>query len=165
MDLFRSLTGDVIAKSLDGHLARQKAIVSNISNAETPNYRYRGVNFQGDLRQAIASAKGAGSSFENVASNQTPLAMYGTDPLHFNYKPNDSLQQHLAQNAYDGAEKITGASITPTQNVTFKYRNDGNGVDLEREMVALTKNSSMFQALIAFQSRQNQQIKGVIAEQ
>jgi flagellar basal body rod protein FlgB len=38
-------------------------------------------------------------------------------------------------------------------------------VDLEREMVALTKNSSMFQALIAFQSRQNQQIKGVIAEQ
>jgi flagellar basal-body rod protein FlgB len=44
-------------------------------------------------------------------------------------------------------------------------RNDGNGVDLEREMVALTKNASMFQALITFQSRQNQQIKGVLAEQ
>jgi flagellar basal-body rod protein FlgB len=165
MDLFRSLTGDVIAKSLDGHMARQKAIVSNISNAETPNYRHRDVSFQGDLRQAIASAKGEGSSLENIASNQTPLAMQGTDPLHFNFQANDSLQQYLAQNAYEGAEKIAKTGITSTQNENFKYRNDGNGVDLEREMVALTKNASKFQALISFQSRANQQLKGVIAEQ
>ena len=165
MDLFRSLTGDVIAKSLDGHLARQKAIVSNISNADTPNFRHREVDFQSDLRHAIASAKASNAVFEPSASNQTPLAMQGSDPLHFNYNAHDSLQQHLAQNAYHGAEKIAAAGITPTQNETFKYRNDGNGVDLEREMVALTKNASMFQALIAFQSRQNQQIKGVLAEQ
>ena len=165
MDLFRSLTGDVIAKSLDGHFSRQKAIVSNVSNAETPNYRHRDVDFQGDLRQAIASAKQGGNSLGTIANNQEPLLLQGIDPLHFNYKGNDSLQQHLAQNAYNGAEIIAGTNIKSTRNEEFNYRNDGNGVDLEREMVAMTKNTSMFQALIAFQSRQNQQIKGVISEQ
>jgi len=146
-------------------MARQKAIVSNISNAETPNYRHRDVSFQGDLRHAIELAKRGESSIGEIASNQTPLAMQGTDPLHFNYQANDSLQQYLAQNAYEGAEKIARTGISSTQNEGFKYRNDGNGVDLEREMVAMTKNASKFQALIAFQSRLNQQLKGVISEQ
>jgi flagellar basal-body rod protein FlgB len=167
MDLFRSLTGDVIAKSLDGHYARQKAIVSNISNAETPNYQRRDVDFQSNLRDAIKMSKaGEAPSTEGSTPNfNEPLSMQGTNPLHFNYQAPDALQQRIGQGAYQGTSSVKESKINDSTNESYRYRNDGNGVDLEREMVAMTKNTSRFQALITFQSRLNQQLKGVLSEQ
>ncbi len=165
MEILRTLTSDVLAKSLDGHYARQKAIVSNIANAETPNYHHRTVDFQDDLRRAVDKAQNPGGLEESTASNRQPLGLQATHPLHFNFRESSVLQQRLGQSAYEGADAVTSSPITPRINTNFKYRNDGNGVDLEREMVAMTKNTSKFQSLIAFQSRINQQLKGVIQEQ
>ncbi len=166
MEILRTLTSDVLAKSLDGHYARQKAIVSNIANAETSNYHHREVDFQDDLRRAVHKAQHADGAGEFTASNQESLALQATHPLHFNFRESSVLlQQRLGQSAYEGAGEVASSPITPKINTSFKYRNDGNGVDLEREMVAMTKNTSKFQSLIAFQSRINQQLKGVIQEQ
>lgn len=36
--------------------ARQKVVVSNIANADTPGYRTKDIDFQGELRSAIAQS-------------------------------------------------------------------------------------------------------------
>jgi|GEM_PF-498606 len=164
MDILRSMTGDVIAKSLDGHYARQEAIVSNVSNASTPNYRHRSVAFSSDLASALARAR-SGSHGSPSADNDTPLKMTGTQAGHFNFSPESSrLRAELSNDAYNGAEGIGDVGINSTSSEGFSYRNDGNDVDLEREMVQLAKNASKFKSLITFQSRINQQLKGVIRD-
>jgi flagellar basal-body rod protein FlgB len=165
MDILHSLTGDVISKSLDGHYARQKAIVSNISNAETPGYKARNVDFQTDLKNALERAKHPEDGTPQ-ARNDRKLSLNATLPGHFGVQggagSGASSNMMGAGGGSDGASSIQGVEITSTSEEVYKYRNDGNGVDLEREMVALSKNSGQFKALITFQSRTNQQLKNVI---
>lgn len=168
MDVLRSLTGDVIAKGLDGHYARQKAIVSNIANAETPGYKARSVNFQNDLKEALERAKHPETGTP-TARNDRKLALKATQPGHFGFKGGNNEGASIISGEGHGRmmppgdpTSVQGVDITTSTEEVYNYRNDGNGVDLEREMVALSKNSSQFKALITFQSRSNQQLRNVI---
>lgn len=44
---------DVLSKSLDLHLLRHSLISDNIANAETPHFKARRVDFEGQLQKAI----------------------------------------------------------------------------------------------------------------
>jgi flagellar basal-body rod protein FlgB len=162
MNLLRSMTSDVISKSLDGHYARQKAIVSNIANAETPGYNYRNVTFQDDLRRALEQARsGQTNVLQHMPLGETvrPLALQSYQPAHYGFP---LVPSQRAVEAYTGEAALQQASVHDVTESDYHYRNDGNGVDLEREMVALSKNGGEFKSLITFQSRLNQQLKGVI---
>lgn len=47
-------TMDALRMAVDGLAVRQKAITTNISNVETPNYLARTVSFEDSLRAAVA---------------------------------------------------------------------------------------------------------------
>jgi flagellar basal-body rod protein FlgB len=48
-------TVDVLARSLDMYLLRHSLISENIANAETPFYKARRVDFEGELQKAVDS--------------------------------------------------------------------------------------------------------------
>lgn len=82
-----------LAKTLDLTFRRNQAIVSNISNAETPQYRAVEVNFAHELEKAF---------------NNRDASLKQTNPLHL-----DTLQQgqaHLVPD-YSGATKPDGNNV------------------------------------------------------
>ena len=145
MDLTTSPTQQVLAQAMAGHYARHQAIASNIANAETPNYQRREVLFKDALKQAVHQQHQGGN---NNASNDEPLALAATQPLHFGFEAENALN-NLAPETQQGSG--------------FVYRNDANGVDLEQEMVNLSRNVGKFKSLVTLQSRLNQQTKQLLS--
>ncbi|MDX2084809.1 MAG: hypothetical protein SFZ03_05410 [Candidatus Melainabacteria bacterium] len=165
MDLITTFSSGVVQKALDGLAKRHTAIASNLANAETPNFHHRDVRFEGQLQQAIlshqkqqlantASTPSSVSGWHSatasmpLADNDMPLAMNTTQPEHFN--PNPSIHD---------LSDVQPEMVTETD---FKSRNDGNGVDVETEMVSLARNTQRYLALTNLQGRMSRTLRGVI---
>jgi flagellar basal-body rod protein FlgB len=157
MDFINSVTNDVLAVAMDGYLARQRTIASNIANSETPNYKHRDVDFQTALQNRLASVRSGGGNTNPAfpsANNNEELAMSGSLPTHFGV---------LLEAGQTPMNHIKNSPIEVSANEDgFIYRNDGNGVDLEREMVGLAKNASRFKSLTKLQAKLNNQLRGVL---
>jgi flagellar basal-body rod protein FlgB len=149
MDLITSLTSQVMNKALDGLSKRHKAIASNLANVDTPGYQRRDVSFEGALQQAITETKSRLNPAERrPASNDIPLAMQATDPRHIAIG-------HLASSVNDvQPEDITSEDV--------QFRNDGNAVDVETEMVQLAKNTEKFTAISNLQGRSIRSLHAII---
>jgi len=113
---------DIAKSALNYRAMRQDMIASNIANADTPNYKPRDVSFENALSAQRAKL-----------FNQTPkLEMAVTNEKHI--------------------------PLTDTQNSTkattffrdgHMARNDGNSVDLDVETTEMSKNSIMYNGLLA----------------
>ncbi|KIM11821.1 MAG: flagellar basal body rod protein FlgB [Sulfuricurvum sp. PC08-66] len=127
---------DLMAKALDNRALRQDLISSNISNADTPFYRPRDVNFENHL---------AAKAQEIFHAQKPRLELAVTHAMHIQPKAN----------AYDGK---------PTVFVRdgHQARNDGNSVDLDVETTEMAKNSTMFNALVAALKKDGAIFKSVI---
>lgn len=120
----------VVDAALDYRAMRQDLIAGNIANVDTPYYRPRDVDFQQLLIQKRNESFGL-----NDAST---LAMAQTDTAH-----------------------LTPANQGGDTQATLFFRdghgarNDGNSVDLDVETSELSKNSTMYGALISARKRQS----------
>ena len=102
-------TTDVIGAALSGLARRTEAIAGNIANIDTPGYTPVQVDFETQLRAQL----------DGETATTAATAMKRTDPRHLT------------------ATRITAdvdLAATPTGG-----RTDGNSVDAEAEMVALTQ--------------------------
>jgi flagellar basal-body rod protein FlgB len=97
---------------------RQNVISSNIANAETPGYVAKKVDFEEALARAV-DLEGFGG-------------LKGTSPEHFPIGP--GALASVEADVYDNPDGSTN--------------NDGNTVNLEREMSSLAENSIMYKAAI-----------------
>lgn len=59
MDFLARNSNLLMEKSMDFLWAKQRAIIDNVSNAETPGYRAKVVTFEETLRDKLQRAKGA----------------------------------------------------------------------------------------------------------
>ncbi|WP_324172199.1 flagellar basal body rod protein FlgB [Sulfurimonas sp.] len=136
MSIQISRTHSLISDALDFRAMRQDLISSNIANVDTPFYRPRDVSF-GD---ALAAKK---AELLNEGSDKLELAQ--TDGSHI------ALQDEKS-------------SLKP--QLFFRdghmARNDGNSVDLDVETTEMSKNSIMFNALIAANKKDSMIFKSVI---
>jgi flagellar basal-body rod protein FlgB len=148
VDYINSITNDVLAKAMDGHFARQKSIASNIANAETPGYRHRDVDFQSALKEQLNAVRNGGKG--KVPGSEAPI------PSNLSA----ILEASSGNTRYSSA--ITSSPIEVKVDENFRYRNDGNGVDLEAEMVALAKNASKFKSLTKLQAKTNNLLRNVL---
>lgn len=135
-------------KSLDGLSQRHKAIASNLANVDTPNYRRRDVTFEGALEKAIQANQDQSSAKSRPASNDEPLAMRATRPEHIGMG-----------NLFQTVDQIQ-PEVVESEDVQF--RNDGNSVDVETEMVQLAKNTERYTAIANLQGRSIKGLKSVI---
>jgi flagellar basal-body rod protein FlgB len=122
-------TMTVLANALNGLSSRQAAISSNLANIDTPGYTAQSVDFETALANEVAGmTSGQGNALAPSSGVAANVAMERTDPRHLY------------------ASGTTGAFTTTSSSVAETLRNDGNQVDLETEMTALTETQLKYEA-------------------
>lgn len=111
-------TTNALATSLSMRQVRHNVTASNIANAETPGYHAKKMDFEGALQRAL-DLDGANS-------------LSTSDSQHFG---------------------IGGVSVSKTRPDIYEdpegaVNNDGNTVDVEKEMSALSENAVMYKAAL-----------------
>ncbi len=131
-------TTSVLSQALDGLTSRQSAISSNLANIDTPGYKAQTVDFETALSQEVQAMELSGSSTTAPADPSTgpsaAIAMLTNDPRQYS-----SIASTLGQSG------TTTSTTDSTANENL--RNDGNTVDLETEMTALTETQIKYSAV------------------
>ena len=110
---------DILFDQLGYRGERQKVISSNIANINTPNYKAKDLVFEQELQKA-------------QTKNKDELKLTVTNPMHIS--------------SFDDTD-IKSAHPRLVQKSGLKVQNDGNNVNLDREISDMAKNSVMFNAL------------------
>ena len=122
-------TQDILQRSMSVGIIRQEVIADNIANADTPHYKRREVAFESELNRALRSY------------DPYPFKAKLTHRKHIPFhRPKD----------YREVKPIVYLDYTTT------YRNDGNNVDIEKEMVDVRENTMRY---IAMSQRVNDNYK------
>lgn len=106
----------LLEKSLSLRARRQELIVSNIANADTPQYKSFDMVIEDELQKT------------NGNFRQVPLEK--TDPNHL----------------YRRGAGVDQVTIHKNESNDLSLRGDGNTVDMETEMVNLSENALMYKA-------------------
>lgn len=126
---------DLIKRDLDAVIIRHNVISDNIANADTPGFKRAEVNFESQLKRALDSEK----------KTEYPAKM--TTSKHIPFE-----------------EKIDYRTVKPKVSIDYDtfYRNDKNGVDIDKEMVDFTKNAMRYNLLIEIYNRNIKKIETVL---
>ncbi|WP_298213506.1 flagellar basal body rod protein FlgB [Acidovorax sp.] len=117
---------------------RQRAIASNIANADTPGYVARDFKFGDALREATGvSSSGTGSGVTRLAMNGSHGTVGTTDPHHIPM-PTVSTSTGIDKRGALGYTVQTQPSL------------DNNTVDLDRERANFVDNSVRYEATLRF---------------
>ena len=124
--LFDEPTQRALRSALGGLQQRQQAIADNIANVDTPNYRAKAVTFEEALQAELA---GRPTSSPRLVR----LGLDATDARHIAVEP------------------VVGGAVA-ARPVTFEtpdgtLRNDGNTVDVDREMSKLAETTILYNAI------------------
>jgi flagellar basal-body rod protein FlgB len=111
-------TTRALGASVNFRQVRNNVITSNIANAETPGFQAKKMDFEDALTRAL-NLEGTGE-------------LEGTKPEHYATGP--------------GALSRIKADIY--ENPDAEINNDGNTVNVEKEMTSLAENSIMYKAAI-----------------
>ncbi|MFM1650809.1 flagellar basal body rod protein FlgB [Brevibacillus sp. B_LB10_24] len=125
----------LLARSLDVGMLRQRTIANNIANMDTPQFKSKQVVFEDLLHQQLSEAGGSG------------LAAYRTDPRHLSFGSGQA-----------------GAIPAPqiVSNPDALVQNNGNDVDVEYEMNQLAKNTIWYNGLVQMTNGYFTKLKTVI---
>jgi len=110
-------TFKTLQRSLDVRARKHEVILSNVANADTPNYKAFEVIVEEEL------------SKPGTTSGNSDL--YITNPLHIS-------------DGNDGGANIHLKKVEISDSVTL--RGDGNTVNMEKEMAELSENNLMYRA-------------------
>jgi flagellar basal-body rod protein FlgB len=118
VEIVNTKSDQLLKSALEGLTARQRTIADNVANVDTPDFKASRVSFETALKQAHGTI-------------DQPLKMFKVD------------------NAVAGPGQATG-DLKPTvvQETDLGRRNDGNNVDVDREMLELSDTNVRFNALI-----------------
>lgn len=117
---------------------RQRAIASNIANADTPGYVARDFKFGDALREATGiGSSGSGSGVTRLAANGSHGTAGTTDPRHMPL-PTVPTTASIDRQGALGYAVQTQPSL------------DNNSVDLDRERANFVDNSVRYEATLRF---------------
>lgn len=160
MDLISSRTIDILHLGMDGLMERQHAISSNIANVMTPDYQRKEVAFESQLAEIIEREdlkdyiKG-----QNSIKYEPPNVDVFTGEIHTYRTPTMQEKAYLMTNSCEDFKP---------QYVTDVYsgsNSDGNNVELEREMMDLSKTGTKYLVLSNLARRQFSSLSSVIRGQ
>ena len=134
MSQFFDKTTQALGASLNMRLLKQNLISSNIANAETPGYHAKKIDFEAALARAL--------DIDGMRGMST------SSPEHFSV----------------GAGAVGKVNPEIYENPEGAINNDGNTVDLEREMSSLTENSIMYKAALQLINKKMAALRYAITE-
>ena len=160
MDLITSRTMEITRLGMNGLMDRQQAISSNIANVMTPNYLRKEVAFESQLAKVVESEdlkdyiKG-----QNSIEYKPPMVDVFTGEIHTYRTPTLQEKAYLKSNSYD---EFKPQYVTDVYSGT---NGDGNNVELEREMMDLSKTGTKYLVLSNLERKQFSNISNVIIGQ
>lgn len=160
MDLISSRTIELTKLGMDGLMDRQHAISSNIANVMTPDYQRKEVAFESQLAKIIEGEdlkdyiKGQ-NSIEYVPPNVDVF----TGDIHRYRVPTLQEKAYLQSNLYDEFKPQYVTDIYSGSN------SDGNNVELEREMMDLSKTGTKYLVLSTLERKQFAELSEIIRGQ
>jgi len=117
-------TNFLLERALDAESVRRKVISNNVANVDTPHFKRSEVNFESELKRAIEQNR-------ELAENDYPGAV--TEERHIPF-----IQMR----------EVKGVGSRINLDYSTSLRNDGNNVDIEKEMVDAAKNLMRYNAFI-----------------
>jgi len=113
-------TQDILQRTMSASLLRQEVIADNIANVDTPHFKRSDIAFESELWRALKS----------YDPHPFPAALTHKRHISF-YRPKDYRQ------------------VKPVVHLdyTTSYRNDGNNVDIEKEMVDAKETTLRYMAM------------------
>ena len=160
MDIISSRTIEITKLGMDGLMDRQQAISSNIANVMTPNYQRKEVAFESQLAEIIEREdlkdyiKGQ-NSIEYIPPNVDVF----TGEIHTYRTPTMQEKAYLQSNSFEDFKPQYVTDVYSGSNV------NGNNVELEREMMDLSKTGTKYLVLSNLQRRQFSELSDVIRGQ
>ena len=160
MDLLTSRTMEITHLGMNGLMDRQHAIASNIANVNTPGYQRKEVAFESQLAE-IQEKEDLKDYMKGINSVEykPPMIDVFTGEVHKYRIPTLQEKAYLQSNVYD--------QFRP-QLVTDVYSgsdNHGNNVELEREMMDLSKTGTKYMVLSNLERRQFTELSEAIRGQ
>ena len=128
-------TVDMLQRTMAVSTLRREVIANNIANSETPNFKRSTVSFEAELSRAIASEKNVKKA--GVLTHK--------DHIRFNQITDF---------------RTVGPRVALDYLTTSK--NNGNNVDIEREMMNATENQMMYELMTSAVSHQFRQVNIVL---
>lgn len=160
MDLISSRTIEALKLGMDGLMERQHAISSNIANVMTPGYQRKEVAFESQLAEILEKEdlkeyiKG-----QNSIEYTPPNVDVFTGEIHEYRTPTQQEKAYLMTNSF---EEFKPQYITDVYSGT---NSDGNNVELEREMMDLSKTGTRYLVLSNLARKQFSGLSEVIKGQ
>ncbi len=130
---------DLVQRSLDAAALSHKVISNNLANVDTPGFKRSNVVFNETLRKAMEARRQA--------------------PQHLGLQRTDA--RHLDVNAAPSLDAVGPEVVT---DVTSSLRNDGNNVDIDREVALLSQNTVWYQTLAQITQMQFASLRNAISE-
>lgn len=128
-------TNYLLEKGLDTESLRRRVIANNIANVDVPHFKRSEVNFESELRRVIREK-------EETEKNRTPALL--DDPRHIPFYIEKDIRE-----------------VNNRVNLDYSttMRNDGNNVDIEKEMVDTSKNLMRYNAFVSSISHNYKMLK------
>jgi len=109
-------TFSVLEKSMNLRSQKHNLLVSNIANMDTPNFKAFDILVEEEMGKASGEAK---------------LPLSRTQPAHI---------------PFIGMGDLSAPEIKPVEKPNFDFREDGNTVDIDKTMFALSENGLLYNA-------------------
>lgn len=160
MDLITDRTMNITQLGMDGLMSRQHAIASNIANVMTPGYLRKEVAFESQLAeiQEKEDLKDYIKGYNSI-EYKPPMVDVFTGEIHKYRTPTLQEKAYLKSNVYEqfGPQIVNDIYTGPD--------NKGNNVELEREMMDLSKTGTKYLVLSNLERRQFTGLSEVIRGQ
>lgn len=115
-------TLNLVQRGLDASALAHSVIANNIANVDTPGFKRSAVDFGSQLQQAMSARANAADE----------LSMVRTDPRDFGGDP---------------AVALGDVKPSVVTDRSTSLRNDGNNVDIDKEVALLAENTIRYQSL------------------
>ena len=130
---------ELVQRSLDAAALSHKVIADNLANVDTPGFKRSEVMFSEKLKQA----------FEARSAGPQHLAAVRTHEGHMEFSATPKLESLEPEVSTDSSTAL---------------RNDGNNVDIDREMSLLAQNTVWYSTLAQITQEQFSSLRSAIRE-
>ena len=157
MDLITNRTIEITHLGMNGLMDRQHAIASNIANVMTPGYQRKEVAFESQLAE-IQEKENLKDYIKGIDSIEykPPVLDVFTGEVHKYRIPTLQEKAYLQSNVYD---QFKPQLVTDIYSGTDHH---GNNVELERELMDLSKTGTKYMVLSNLERRQFSGLSEVI---
>lgn len=160
MDLITNRSIDITKFALDGLMERQKAITANTANVLSPDYMRKEVNFENQLKEMVEKDELKKTIKIQNSLNYNPTSLDGV--VSFDNMPG---KLTIQQSNYLQSDIYNNFSPQITDDTTSAAGEDGNNVDIEKEMMDMAKVGTQYMILSNLEQRAFKNVSDVIKGQ